>query len=255
MMGTASRDDNRVRDQVSASLYKVPPYGRQRFQSTHRRLVAALWRSCRQVLQELRKGVLSGSDEDRVCVRYRLIRQRCDVEATKEYVGTARTILVSDLVRPICVGDIDLNDHQVWLVGEVELLDMLIVQRDLEVGIEIRGQSCQAKGRKERVFDRPPIRTRCFGQRRKNQLYASNGSSKVQSRLLSGLFGWPASEFSWRESRDNLKENKDLICGESWQAKGRKKRILDRPPIESYPFFGCHPERRNDLPKFSVYCK
>ena len=69
MMGIASRDDNRVWDQVSMSLNKVPPYGRQRFQSTHRRPVAALWRSCRQVLQELREGVLSGSDKDRVCVR------------------------------------------------------------------------------------------------------------------------------------------------------------------------------------------
>ena len=98
MVRAASRDDNRVRHQVPVSLNKVPPYGRQRFQGTHRRLVAALWRSCRQVLQELREGVLSGSDKDRVCVRCRLIRQRCDVEATEQYVGTTRTIVVSDLV-------------------------------------------------------------------------------------------------------------------------------------------------------------
>ncbi len=71
MMGTASRDDNRVRDQIPVSLNKVSPYGRQRFQSTHRRLVTALWRSCREVLQELREGVLSGSDKDCVCVRRR----------------------------------------------------------------------------------------------------------------------------------------------------------------------------------------
>ncbi len=142
MMGTASRDDNRVRDQVSASLNKVPPYGWHCFQSTHRRLVAALWRSCRQVFQELREGVLSRSGKDRVCVRCRLIRQRCDVEATEQYVGTTRTIVVCDLVRAIGVGDVDLNDHQVWLVVEVELLDVLVLQGDLEVGIEIRGEGC-----------------------------------------------------------------------------------------------------------------
>src|SRR6266550_6641557 len=174
------------------SLNKVPPYGRQRFQSTHRRFVAALWRSCFQVLQKLREGVFSGSDKDRVCVRCRLIRQRCDVEATEQYVGTERTIVVSDLVCPICVGDVDLYDHQVWLVVEVDLLDVLVLQRDLEVGIEIRGESCQAEGRKERVLDRPPIGTRCFGQRGKNELHAlerpskrpSGRSSLVQSRLL-----------------------------------------------------------------------
>ncbi len=124
------------------ALNKVPPNGRQRFQSTHRRLVATLWRSCRQVSQELRECVLSGSEKDRVCVRCCLIRQRCDVKATEQYVGTTRTIVVSDLVRPICVGDVDLNDHQVWLVVEVELLDVLVLQRNLEVGIEIRGESC-----------------------------------------------------------------------------------------------------------------
>jgi hypothetical protein len=119
MMGTASRDDNRVRHQVSVSLNKIPPYRWQRFQSTDRRFVAGLWRSCRQVSQELREGVFSGSDKDCVCVRRRLIRQRRDVEATEQYVGTPRTIVVSDLIRAMCVGDVDLNDYQVWLVIEV----------------------------------------------------------------------------------------------------------------------------------------
>ena len=83
-MGTASRDDDRVWDQVSVSLNEVAPDWRQRFQSTHRRLVAALWRSCRQILQELREGVLSRSEKDCVRVRCRLIRQGSDVEATEQ---------------------------------------------------------------------------------------------------------------------------------------------------------------------------
>jgi hypothetical protein len=47
--------------------------------------------------------------------------------------------VVSDLVRPICVGNVDLDDHQVWLVVEVELFDVFVLERDLEVRIEIRG--------------------------------------------------------------------------------------------------------------------
>ena len=116
--------------------------------------------------------MLSGSDEDRVRVRCRFIRQGCDVEATEQYVGPARTIAVGDLVRPIGVGDVDLNDHEIRLVVEVDLLDVLILQRDLEVRIEVRSERSQAKGWKERVLDRPPSGTRGLRQRREDELHA-----------------------------------------------------------------------------------
>ena len=48
MMRTASRDDNRIRDQVSVSLNQIAPYRRQTFQGTKARLVAASWCSCRR---------------------------------------------------------------------------------------------------------------------------------------------------------------------------------------------------------------
>ena len=42
MMRAASRDDNRVRHQVSVSLNEISPYGRKPLQSAHRGFVAAL---------------------------------------------------------------------------------------------------------------------------------------------------------------------------------------------------------------------
>src|SRR6188474_1747401 len=68
MMRAAARDDNRIRNQIPLPLNKIAPYGWQAFQSSNARLVAAPWCSCPQVLQELRKRVLSGADKDRVCV-------------------------------------------------------------------------------------------------------------------------------------------------------------------------------------------
>ena len=92
--------------------------------------------------------MLAGSDEDRVCMGRCFIRQRCNMQAAERYVGSTRTIVVRDPVRPIGIGDIDLNDHQVGLVVEVELLDVLILQRDLKIRIQVCSESCQAKWRK-----------------------------------------------------------------------------------------------------------
>src|SRR5439155_2066015 len=75
------------------------------------------------------------------------------------------------------VGDVDLNDHQVGSIVEIERLDVLILQSDLEVGIEVRGESRQAQGRKERVLDRPPIGTRRLRQRREDEFNASQWRS------------------------------------------------------------------------------
>ena len=106
------------------------------------------------------------------------------MESAEQNVRTPRSIVVSDLICPVCVGDIDLNDHQVGLVVKVELLDVFVLERYFEVGIEISGKSCQTKRRKERVLDGPPIGTCRLSQRGQNQLDASERS--FQGRLLSG---------------------------------------------------------------------
>src|SRR5947208_250777 len=136
-----------------------------------------LRRSIRKVSQECGEGVLPRSDEDRVRVWCCFIRQRRNVEAAERDVGAARTIVVGDSVRAIGVGDVDLNDHQVGSIVEIERLDVLILQSDFEVGIEVRGESRQAQGRKERVLDRPPIGTRRLRQRREDEFYASQWRS------------------------------------------------------------------------------
>ena len=92
--------------------------------------------------------MLPGPDEDGIRVGRCFVRQRCDVKAAEGDVGPTRTIVVRDPVCPICIRDVDLNDHQLRVVVEVELLDVLVLQRDLKDRIQIRSQSCQAKGRK-----------------------------------------------------------------------------------------------------------
>ena len=148
MVRTAARDDDRVRDQVAVPLNEIAPYRRQPFQRPHRRLVAALRRSRREVLQELREGVLARPEEDRVRVRRRLVRQRRDVQAAERDVGAARAIVIGDLVGAIRVGDVDLNDHQVGFVVEIELLDVLVLQRDLEVGSRYAARVARPRGGK-----------------------------------------------------------------------------------------------------------
>ena len=107
--------------------------------------------------------MFTGSEKDCVGVRRRFIGKGGDVETAKENISTTRTIVISNLVRAIGVGDVDLNDYQVGLVVEVKLLNVLVLQGHLDVGIEIGGESRETKRRKKGILDRPPIRTGCFG--------------------------------------------------------------------------------------------
>jgi hypothetical protein len=116
--------------------------------------------------------MLPGSDKNRVGVRCGFIRQGGDVKAAEKHVRATPAVVVSDLIRAIGVGDVNLNDHQVRLVVQGEPLDVLVVQGNLQIRIEIRGERGQTKRGKQRVLDRPPIRTRRFGQGRKNELDA-----------------------------------------------------------------------------------
>ena len=125
-----------------------------------------------EVLEESRKGVFSRAEHDRVRVGRRFVRQRGDVKAAEDDVRAARAVMVGDAVGAVGVGDVDLNDHQVGVIVEVQRLDVLVLKRDLEIGIEIRRQRRQTERREERVLDRSPVGAGGFGQRRQDQLHA-----------------------------------------------------------------------------------
>ena len=91
--------------------------------------------------------------------------------------------MVSDLICAIGVRDVDLNDHQVGRVLEIELLDVFVLQRDVEVRIEISREGSQTQGREERILDWPPVWARGLSQRWQNQLDASERSFGVQRDL------------------------------------------------------------------------
>ena len=117
-----------------------------------RTIVAAPWRSGREVAQERGKRVLSGSEEDRVRVRCRLVRQRRDVQAAEQRRRTPRAIVVRDLVRSIRVGDVDLNDDQVGRSSRSSL-STCSSSMMTSSSAEVRGERRQAKRRKEGVLD------------------------------------------------------------------------------------------------------
>ena len=154
------------------SLNEISTDGRNPFQSTHRRCVTSLRFTRREVAQEFGERVLARPEEDRVRMRCSFVRQRRDVQAPENNVGPAPAIVVRNLISAVGVCNVDLNNNQIRSILQVELLDVLVLQRDLDVGIEVRSECCQTKRRKQRVLDRPPIGARSFRQRRKNQLDA-----------------------------------------------------------------------------------
>jgi hypothetical protein len=51
------------------------------------------------------------------------------------------------------IRDVDLDDDQVRLVVQIQLLDVLVLQRGLEIGIQMRSESRETQWRKQRVLD------------------------------------------------------------------------------------------------------
>ena len=88
--------------------------------------VARRWSTGPQVGEELGPGVLSRSEEDRVRVHLRFLRQGGDVKTAEHHADTSCAILVSDLVGATGGRDVHLDHDEVRLVVERDLLDMLV---------------------------------------------------------------------------------------------------------------------------------
>ena len=168
----APRDHDRVGDEVEPSPDQVSADGRQLFECSGGRFVATPGSSRLQIAQELRERVLAGPQKDRVGVRRGFVRQGRDVEAPQRDVRASRAIVVRDPVGAIGVGDVDLDDDEVGMIVEIELLDVLVLESDFEVGIEIGGEGGQAQRREQGALDRAPEGARCFRQRREDELDA-----------------------------------------------------------------------------------
>ena len=173
---TPTRDHDRVGHEVSTALDQIAADRRDALERPNRRFVARRRPPGGEIVKKPRKRVFTRAEHDRVRIRDSFVRQRGDVQPPKHDVRSARPVVVRDAIGPIGIGDVDLDDHEIGVVVQVERLHVLVLQGDVEIRVEIGRQRGQAERRKQRVLDGPPGRARGFGQRGKDQLYATHAS-------------------------------------------------------------------------------
>ena len=88
----------------------------------------------REVAKKPRKGVFAWPDEDRVGVRRGFFGQGGDVQPAQRDVRALASIVIGDAIGAVGVGDVDLDDDQVRVIVQIERLDVLVLERDLEIG-------------------------------------------------------------------------------------------------------------------------
>ena len=131
--------------------------------------VDGLRRSCAQMLEELREGLIAGPQKDRVGMGRGLVRKGSDVQPSETYIHTNSSIVICNFVSPKSIRYVDLNHHQIGRVIEVQWLDMLVNYDCLIIGREICSKRRQTQRRKERVLDRTPVRVCGLCERRQDK--------------------------------------------------------------------------------------
>ena len=101
------------------------------------------------------------------------------MQTTERDVGALTTVVIGDPIGAIGIGDVDLDHDQVGLIVQVKRLDMFVLERDVEGGIEIRRQRREAERWKQRVLDGAPVGAGGFGERGKDQFDASRPPEQV----------------------------------------------------------------------------
>jgi hypothetical protein len=135
MMRAAPRHDDGVGHEIPMPLDEIPANRGKTFKRANCRFVASMRRPSEKVLQEPRKGVFARPENNRVRVQRRFLRQRCDVQPSKDDISAPSSIVVREFVRTPRVRDVDLDENEVGVIVQVYFLDMLILDRDLEIRI------------------------------------------------------------------------------------------------------------------------
>src|SRR4029453_10351987 len=164
----AARNDDRVGNQIDASLDQIPSDGWQASQRSYLRAIDTPGPAAAEISEEARPRPLAGADEDRVCVRGCFVGQRGDVQPAESYVSTTRPIVIREFICTICGRDVNLNHHEVRRVVQIQPLDVFVLDLHLVAVIQVPSQSSQPERWKERVLDRAPEWAGRFGQRRKD---------------------------------------------------------------------------------------
>src|SRR5512132_940887 len=122
VVGAATRDNDRVGAQVASTFDQVATHGWDPNEAPHARggLVPRLGASGAEVNQELLPGTFTGTDEDRVSMRSRLIGEGRGMQSADAHMRPACAVEVRDLPRAPRRGDVDAHHQQVWCVVELE---------------------------------------------------------------------------------------------------------------------------------------
>ncbi|MEJ2348274.1 MAG: hypothetical protein P8Y03_00675 [Anaerolineales bacterium] len=112
-----------------------------------------------------------GRDGDRIGVPGGFTRQRGDVQPAQAHVRAFPAVVIGQLVSAGCRSDVDLDDHQVRFIVDIQALDVLVLDRDLVLIAQVCGQGCQAQGREERILDWPPVGAFGLGERGQDHFY------------------------------------------------------------------------------------
>ena len=79
----------------------------------------------------------------------RFLGQRGHVQPAKAHKDPLLPIVVSNPVRPVCIGDVHLNYYQVWLIIGLQFFNVLILQINVIIIAAIGGKCCQTQWRKK----------------------------------------------------------------------------------------------------------
>jgi hypothetical protein len=172
MLRTAAGDDDRVGDEIVAPGDEIAPDGRYAFErSSGGGHVASRRPSSAEVGEKSRERLLARAEEDRVGMRRRFVGQGGDVQSTERDEAAARSIQIGKPIRPIRIGDVDLDDDEIGRIVERERLDVFVFEDGAIVGVQIGGERGETERRKERVFDRPEERAGGFGEGGKDEFH------------------------------------------------------------------------------------
>jgi hypothetical protein len=108
-----------------------------------------------------------------------LVGERRDVQTAQRDDDASSAVGVGEAVGALRAGDVDLDDDEIGCVVLADRRDVLVLDDGLVVGREVRGQHRQSQRRKERILDRPPVRTGGFGQRRQDELDAKRSHDRL----------------------------------------------------------------------------
>jgi hypothetical protein len=146
---TAARDDDRVRHQIEPPLDQIAADGRNLCQRTGLRAIDAVRTTSPKVREESRPRIFAWPQKDGVRVRCRLVGQRRDVQTAHDDVCAAPPIVIGDGVRAVCRRDVDLDDHEIRRILEIQPLDMFILYFSLVSLVEVCGKCCETERRKQ----------------------------------------------------------------------------------------------------------